>query len=72
MTFRELRERQRRTKPFIAELTGLDYTTINKIEQGKVPDPRYSTVVALSRAIGVKPDEVAEAIRQSAKRKAAA
>ena len=67
MTFREIRERARISRTILAEQLGLDYTTINKIELGKTPDPRYSTVLALAVALNTTTEYMAEAILNSAK-----
>jgi transcriptional regulator with XRE-family HTH domain len=36
----------------VSERTGLDRATISRLETGKVPNPTYSTVKSLARAVG--------------------
>lgn len=66
MTFRQLRERAQVSRVALAKRLKLDYTTINKIELGKTPDPRYSTVVGLARVLKTTPEKVARAIVKTA------
>jgi transcriptional regulator with XRE-family HTH domain len=66
MTFRELREKHGfRSGAQLAELTGLDQTTISQLDVGKVADPRYSTVEALAGVLGTTTGAVIRAIRQT-------
>jgi transcriptional regulator with XRE-family HTH domain len=71
MNFRELRERARLTQYRLAQLSGVEQTTISQLELGKVRDPRWSTISALAVALNASPGTVAKAIGQTAKRKTA-
>ena len=51
----------------LAQLTGVEQTTISQIELGKVRDPRYSTISALATVLNATPGTVAKAIAQTAK-----
>jgi transcriptional regulator with XRE-family HTH domain len=72
MTFRQLRERAEVTQYRLAQLSGVEQTTISQIELGKVRDPRWSTISALATALGVAPGTVAKAITDTAKHGAVA
>jgi transcriptional regulator with XRE-family HTH domain len=66
MTLRQMREAAGfpRAKD-AAERSGLDYTTICKLEGGKIPNPRIGTFEALAGAYGRTLDEVLAAWRTS-------
>lgn len=68
MTFRELREQKGfKNQLALAEASGLTQTTISQLENGTVLDPRYSTVEALSDAMGITPDVLMRAVRRRPK-----
>jgi transcriptional regulator with XRE-family HTH domain len=67
MNFRQLREHSKITQYRLAQLTGVEQTTISQIELGKVRDPRYSTIAALADGLHVTPGVVAKAIKETAK-----
>jgi transcriptional regulator with XRE-family HTH domain len=67
MNFRQLREHCKITQYRLAQLTGVEQTTISQIELGKVRDPRYSTIAALAEGLHVTPGAVAKAIKETAK-----
>jgi transcriptional regulator with XRE-family HTH domain len=71
MNFRQLRERAGITQYRLAQVTGVEQTTISQLELGKVRDPRWSTISALAEALGTTPAIVAKAIEQTQKRKIA-
>jgi transcriptional regulator with XRE-family HTH domain len=52
-----LREERQLTIPALATLTGLDPRDITAIEAGEI-DPQLTTIFALGRALGVKPDQL--------------
>lgn len=52
-----LREGKRLTLKELEELSGVDGSLINRIENGKVT-PRVDTAVKLARALGVSVDEL--------------
>lgn len=63
MTFRELREKQGfSTRSRLAQVADVNKATVDKIEVGKVPDPRYTTVTRLAAAMGVHAAIVKHAI----------
>jgi len=71
MNFRQLREHARVTQYRLAQVSGVEQTTISQIELGKVRDPRWSTIAALAAALNTTPGVVARAITLTAKRKTA-
>jgi transcriptional regulator with XRE-family HTH domain len=62
MDFRQLRLRARVSQYRLAQLTGLQQTTISQLELGKVRDPRWSTIEALATVLDATPGTVAKAI----------
>jgi transcriptional regulator with XRE-family HTH domain len=61
-TFGEtLRERRRAaglSQRELAERTGLDFSYISKVENGRLPPPAADTVVAICRVLGAPPEEL--------------
>lgn len=47
----------------IAAAAGISPETLRKIESGRLPSPAFGTVVALSRALDVRLDDLAEVWR---------
>lgn len=47
----------------VATAAGISPETLRKIESGRLPSPAFGTVVALSRALGVRLDDLAEVWR---------
>ena len=68
MNFRRLRERAGLTQYRLAQLSGVEQTTISQLELGKVRDPRWSTISALAVVLNATPGTVARAIEQTATR----
>lgn len=52
---KELREREgeKMTQQELATAAGLSLSVVAQIEQGKIPDPRLSTLRALAKALNV-------------------
>ena len=67
MNFRQLRQHARISQYRLAQVSGVEQTTISQIELGKVRDPRWSTISALAAALNATPGSVAKAIEQTAK-----
>lgn len=44
----------------IATAAGISPETLRKIESGRLPSPAFGTVVALSRVLGLRLDDLAE------------
>lgn len=66
MTLREMREAAGiKTLEQAADRTGLDYTTIGKLENGKIPNPRVGTVEKLAEAYGCTVSDVIAAWKAS-------
>lgn len=65
MTLRELRESKKLSQAEVAERCDCDQTTIGKLEQGKVPDPRHSTLSKLAGVYGVRLQVVVQALGES-------
>ena len=55
----------------LAQVSGVEQTTISQLELGKVRDPRWSTISALAAALDASPSTVAKAIENTAKRSVA-
>ena len=51
---RRERKRQRLSLTDMHQRTGIDRSTISKLELGKVPNPTYSTLRALASALGTR------------------
>ncbi|GAB3743505.1 helix-turn-helix domain-containing protein [Microlunatus parietis] len=49
----------------IANAAGISPETLRKIESGRLPSPAFGTVVALSRALDLRLDDLAEVWRPS-------
>ncbi|WP_040796746.1 helix-turn-helix domain-containing protein [Nocardia higoensis] len=49
----------------VAAAAGISPETLRKIETGRLPSPAFGTVVALSRALDVPLDELAEVWRSA-------
>lgn len=50
--------RGRLTQQELAELSGIDQTTISDIENGRIKKPSWETVARLSAALGLDPAEL--------------
>jgi transcriptional regulator with XRE-family HTH domain len=55
---RNYRRRAGLSQRELAEQTGLDFSYISKIENGRLPPPAADTVVLLSQALGVEVEEL--------------
>jgi transcriptional regulator with XRE-family HTH domain len=55
---RALREASGLSQQEVAERGGLSLSLVSKLEQGKKGDPRASSLLALSAALGVKPGQL--------------
>lgn len=60
MKMSEARRARGHTVRSLAEAVGLSPTTVSGIETGKIENPRYESVVRLSRGLGVAPEDVEE------------
>src|SRR5437867_6888694 len=58
VALRELRRRAGLSQRELAERTGLDFSYISKIENGRLPPPAADTVVAMCRVFGVPAEEL--------------
>lgn len=56
MTLREVRQAKKLTQEQLAELSGVDQTTISSLEVGRIQSPAWDTVCLLARALKVKPE----------------
>lgn len=66
MTFKELRERAGfASQESLAAAIDRKQTTISAIERGRTPDPRYTTVEKIARALNTTPAVVMRAIAES-------
>jgi transcriptional regulator with XRE-family HTH domain len=55
---RYYRARAHLTLKQVAEITGVSFTTISRIETGAVQSPRFSTMEAIADALGVEVDQL--------------
>ncbi len=55
---RQLREKAGLTVQELALASGLSIASIYKIEEGRRPDPQWSSIQALARALGVNTDDL--------------
>lgn len=67
MTLRAARARRKWTQERLSAVSGLKQAHISKIERGEIPNPSHATVVALERALRVRPGTLVFG-RQSLKR----
>jgi transcriptional regulator with XRE-family HTH domain len=65
MDFRQLLGKLGFTQYRLAELSGVEQTTISQLSLGKVRDPRWSTLSALSVTMNVPPGVIAQAIART-------
>jgi transcriptional regulator with XRE-family HTH domain len=56
---RELRDARGMSRMALALASGVPYRAIENIERGRTPQPGYLTFLALAKALGVSPDELA-------------
>ena len=56
MTLRKTRESKGLTQAALADLAGIDQTTISKIEVGTMQAPSWPVVAKLAKALKVKPE----------------
>ena len=54
--FKELRNKLSLTQTEIANKLGMNQVTWQKLESGKTPDPRASTIVHICKTLGVSSD----------------
>lgn len=55
---RRIREKKALSLRKLAQLSGVDYSTISKIETGESRSPRLDTLVRLAQALGVDMSEL--------------
>lgn len=58
MLLREARKRRRLTQERLAELSGVDQTTISRLETEDEPNPTEHTKNALAKALGIAPSKL--------------
>lgn len=57
-TLREARLRRRLTQKELAARSGVDQTTISRLEVEPHPNPRYGTLIRLARALRIAPSRL--------------
>lgn len=72
MNLRALRERAGLSQKEVADAADLDQTSVGKLELGRVPDPRISTIDSLARVYGVSREQIILAIAESVREGVAA
>lgn len=55
---RELRKRHKMTQRRLAELVGIDFTYISKIESGTMDPPAEDKIIKIAETLGVEADEL--------------
>lgn len=58
MTLRKTRKARKLTQTALADLTGIDQTTISKLELGTMQTPSWPIVAKLAHALKVKPESL--------------
>jgi transcriptional regulator with XRE-family HTH domain len=58
MTLREARSDKNMTQEQLAEIARVDQATISDIETGRNRNPSWETVMRISKALDVAPDEL--------------
>jgi transcriptional regulator with XRE-family HTH domain len=58
LTLREARQRRKMTQDVLAAKSGIDQTTISDLETGRNTNPRYRTIEALAKALGIAPSRL--------------
>lgn len=58
MNLRTARRLKDITQAQLAEIAGVDQTTISDIERGKNRNPSWETVARIARALGVEAEEI--------------
>lgn len=58
MNLRTARRIKDITQARLAELSGVDQTTISDIERGRNINPSWATVSRIAKALGVEPEEL--------------
>lgn len=56
--FKEIRQELGLTQPAIAEKLGMKTAMWQKLESGRTPDPRVSTIVHICQTLGVSADKL--------------
>ena len=58
MTLRDIRRAKELTQERLAEMSGVDQSTISNLENGNIENPTWETVGRLATALDVEPAEV--------------
>lgn len=58
MNLREARQDRKLTQERLAELSGVDQTTISNLEVGRIQSPAWETVCRLARVLDIPPEEL--------------
>ncbi len=58
LTLREARRQRKMTQDVLAAESGIDQTTISDLETGRNSNPRYRTIAALAKALGIAPSRL--------------
>lgn len=58
ISLKAARKRAKLTQDELAAITGLDQTTISSLETGRKTNPTFDTVMRLSKALGVAPEQL--------------
>jgi DNA-binding XRE family transcriptional regulator len=54
----QIRKQRELTQEQLAEKSGVDQTTISRLERGDIKRPRWEVVANLAKALGVKPEKL--------------
>jgi transcriptional regulator with XRE-family HTH domain len=69
MRLKQIRENKRLSLRDLAKISGVDFTTINRIETGATGRPAYLTIVKLAKALGIKADSIFDDAKGSEERR---
>ena len=61
---REFRRRAGLSQRQLAQVVGVDFSYISKLENGRLPPPSTDTIVRIADALGIAPDELLAAARK--------
>jgi transcriptional regulator with XRE-family HTH domain len=62
---RDLRDAAGLTQQEMGTKAGLSISNLAQLEQGQKSDPRLSTILALARALGVKPSKLVDGLTEA-------
>jgi transcriptional regulator with XRE-family HTH domain len=68
MSLKQIRQKKGMTLRQVADLSGVDFTTVSRIENGVTSQPAYATIIKIARALGVKADALLDHAKEAQSR----